>query len=89
MPACLNAVELLESHMPPMDSLNDADITIRLHLHKIQVLVLNELLKFMGKFSEPGSAANIQAMERLKEHKKIIQDVIDLIESSEKPVTVN
>ncbi len=89
MPACLQTIELLESHMPNIESLDDADITVRLHLHKLELLVLNELLMYLGKFSDSGNSANIQAIERLIDHKKIIQDVVDMIENSEKPVTVN
>ncbi len=89
MPACLQTIELLESHMPSIDSLDNADITVRLHLHKLQFLVINELMIYLGKFSDSGSAANIEVIENLREHKKIIKDVIDMIEKSEKPVTVN
>jgi hypothetical protein len=89
MPACLQTIELLESHMPSIDSLDNADITVRLHLHKLQFLVINELMTYLGKFSDSGSAANIEAIERLREHKNIIKDVIDMIEKSAKPVTVN
>jgi hypothetical protein len=89
MPACLQVIELIDAHMPNIESLDDIDITLRLHLYKLELLVINELLLYLGKFSDCGSAANVEAMERLVEHKKIIQDVIDLIESNERPVTVN
>ncbi len=89
MPACLEVIELIESHMPNIESLNNEDITVRLHLHKLQTLVLNELMIYLGKFSDSGSAANIAAIERLREHKKIIQDVVDMIENSEVPKIVN
>jgi hypothetical protein len=89
MPACLRVIELIDSHMPPIDSLDDADTTVRLHLYKLELLVLNDLLLYLGKFTERGSSANIEAMERLIEHKKVIQDVVDMIEKCEKPVTIN
>lgn len=89
MPACLQTIELLESHMPNIDSLDNADITVRLHLHKLQFLVINELMVYLGKFSDSGNAANIEAIERLREHKKIIKDVIDMIENSEKQEAVH
>jgi len=89
MPACLQVIELIDAHMPNIESLDNADITVRLHLHKLELLVLNELLLYLGKFSDSGSAANIEAMERLREHKKIIKDVIDMIESSERPISIN
>lgn len=89
MPACLQVVELIENHMPKIDSLDNADITVRLHLYKLQLSVLNELIFFIGKFSDSGNAANTGAIERLIDHKKLIQSVVDMIESTEKPAVLN
>jgi hypothetical protein len=70
----------IRSNMPEADEASDQDITVRLHLAKLENAILTEAIEFLAKYSASGSSSSISLIEKLQSYKKINSDVIKMIE---------
>lgn len=75
-------IQHIRSHMPNDDSISDEDITVRLHLCKLENDIINSAIHFVVKYTNADDSAAIAFIDSLKTYKKINQEIIDLIESN-------
>jgi len=79
LPILNTILSTINREMPDAESSADADITIRLSLHKLENAILTEGIHFIAKYSDNGNVANLQLLDDLRNLRKSNQDVIDEI----------